>query len=443
MSNAPNSMNANLNSNMAQTSMQNNNNCWSNLPPSMNNNAMQMRAGGSTIANGPNNAPTGITLKLMQEQNPILNAQLSQDSISYVQIQPSHSQAATNPQQQASSLNSSNQSLPPSSNSPSLSSGLSMRFNRNSPVLTTTSSSHLSNSQQAQPQYPSSPNFMNSNLNNSVHSPTQPMNRNAINQNQINQNQMGQMQPAGGQQRLQPTVMQGHRMTMTMNTGQPAQQTYYPASSDNLVSSNQMNVQASGQQVVYGNCVMNNVNTNSMQPQQSPNMSAGNVASSEMVKQGLRAKLGARSHQQMNSNNGGQTMQSRGQMPMMQQQASPMQQQQSSPMHMTHSGHIQSNSNAGPVHHLQMQPSGSSNMSIQQNSSQVPVSQQQSGLTQQTAYGNASGQMASSQQHSPQPLNSALTDEDLDAIGLALSVNDSSFFSFNDLPETNTMVSNC
>ena len=204
--NAPNAqnMNPNLNSNMSQTQLQNSTGCWSNLPPNMSNNQMQMRTGmsagmstsTSAIGNGSNNvnAPTGITLKLMQEQNPILNAQLSQDSISYVQIQPSHPQNTNNPQQHASSLNSSNQSLPPSSNSPSLNSGLSMRFNRNSPVLTATSSGHLANSQQAQPQYPSSPNFMNSSLNNNnLHSPTQ----------QLNRNQMGQMQPAAGQQRLQ------------------------------------------------------------------------------------------------------------------------------------------------------------------------------------------------------------------------------------------------
>lgn len=415
----PNAQQQNLNTNMGQSAMQNQN--WSNLPPNMNNSQMQMRPGGPAI--GMNNGNAG-QVKLMQELNPILNAQLSQESISYVQMQPSHSQSAANPQQASlnSPLNSSNQSLPPSSNSPSLNSGLSMRFSRNSPVLTS-NNQHLANSQQAQqPQYPSSPGFMSSNMNN-VHSPTQPMNRNP------------QMQPTTGQQRLQP--MQQHRM----NVGQPAQQTYYP-SSDNLVSSNQMQQQQqpTGQQVVYSNCGMNsgnmtsnmtgNMNSN-MSTQQSPNNMASGLASSEMVKQGLRAKLGARSHQQMNSNagNSAQTMPpSRGQMPMMQQQqASPMQ-------HMAHAGHLQSNSSAGSVHHLQMQQSNSSNMSsnIQQNSqSQQPM------MNMQTGYGSTSAQLSSSQQHSPQQL----TDEDFDAIGLALSVNnDSSFFSFNDLPEANTMV---
>lgn len=429
----PNAQQQNLNTNMGQSAMQNQN--WSNLPPNMNNSQMQMRPGGPAI--GMNNGNAG-QVKLMQELNPILNAQLSQESISYVQMQPSHSQSAANPQQASlnSPLNSSNQSLPPSSNSPSLNSGLSMRFSRNSPVLTS-NNQHLANSQQAQqPQYPSSPGFMSSNMNN-VHSPTQPMNRNP------------QMQPTTGQQRLQP--MQQHRM----NVGQPAQQTYYP-SSDNLVSSNQMQQQQqpTGQQVVYSNCGMNssnmsggNMNSNmnssnmtsnmtgnmnsNMSTQQSPNNMASGLASSEMVKQGLRAKLGARSHQQMNSNagNSAQTMPpSRGQMPMMQQQqASPMQ-------HMAHAGHLQSNSSAGSVHHLQMQQSNSSNMSsnIQQNSqSQQPM------MNMQTGYGSTSAQLSSSQQHSPQQL----TDEDFDAIGLALSVNnDSSFFSFNDLPEANTMV---
>lgn len=432
-----------LSLNVSQT-MTNQPNNWSNLPPNnMNNpNMNNMRTSTSAIGinnsmvnNSPNanavNVTSTITLKRMQEQNPILNAQLSQDSISYVQVQQ-HSQ---NQSQQASI----NQTLPPSSNSPSSlnlnSSGLSMRFNRNSPVLTATSNSQqqqqqqqqqsqLNNqtqpNQQQQQQYPSPNHYLNNVQN--VPSPTPQI------QQQLNRN----MNTNPNQQRLQ------QQQQPMPNRGMSSGQTYYPVA-ENIVSSNPMNMQQQQQtgqqqqQVVYGNCIMNNVQSS-------------NVASSEYVKQGLRAKcLNARSHQQMTNQQAPQqaqqNIQSRAQL---MQQNQPVQQQQ----HLTSHTHIQSNSStpANTIpHHLQMQQS-TSNLSTSQNSSQIsqPVLSQ--------TYGQASSAQLSSQQqmnsnpqlsqNSPQQLNSSLTDEDLDAIGLALSVNnDSSFFSFNDLSETNTMVS--
>lgn len=432
----PLSQQQNINQQQQQQSIQSNN-CWSNLPPNMNNNNISttLRTSNSSIGNNSNvTTSTGITLKRMQEQNPILNAQLSQDSISYVQIQQhpqqqqQQQQQTLNSQQQSSATLNSNQTLPPSSNSPSLNSGLSMRFNRNSPVLT--NNQHLNNSQQQSQGYPLSPNYMNSTMNNNVHSPVNTGSQ-IQQQQQLNRNQLNST--ANQQQQCVQSAMQGQRTNNIQSINVSSGQTYYP--SDNLINSNTINVQQTGQ-VVYGNCVMNNV-SNLQHQQQSNNMSVvSNVASSEMVKQGLRAKLGARNHQQLN-NSGHQTIQTRAQLPLMQQ--SPSVQQQSS--HLTH---IQPSTTTS-VHYHQIQQqqstsSSSSNLPIQQQSSsqnsiQVPVSQQpvlsQSYSTSSTSQMNSNSQLNSS----------SLTDEDFDAIGLALSVNnDSSFFSFNDLPETNTMV---
>lgn len=388
--------------NMNQSQIQTNN-CWSNLPPNPN---LSTRTSTSIGLNNSinSNVTTGIQKRLQEQQsdpirnNPILNAQLSQDSVSYIQI---HSQ---NPQQQ-NSFNSNQQTLPPpSSNSPSLnSSGLSMRFNRNSPVLTNSSQ------QQTQPnqQYPS-PNYLNSNMN-SVPSPPiqQPINRNST----------------ANQQRLQP--MQGRNINNLNNSlhspvGLNSSQSFYSSDQNIINSSNQMNIQGppssqqqqSGQSIIYSNCVINT--TSGAQPN-------NNISSSEYVKQGLRAKLGARNQQQM----GTQTIQNRAQLPLIQQQQQSQLNIQSSQSHLSH---IQQQPNSSTVRHLQ-QPQQTINTS-------PPNLSNNSGNLNQPF--NQQSQLLS---NSPQ-LNSSLTDEDFDAIGIALSVNnDSSFFDFNnDLPETNAMV---
>lgn len=219
----------------------------------------------------------------MQQQNPMLNAQLSQGPVGFI-TNVTTSTNANNTAPLVSSGTAPNTPQPPNSPSPSLLGN--MRYNRNSPVLSGTTTAGPVNNQ-----YPLSPGF------HGIHSPaTPPM-----------QSQPSQMQsmPNTQQQRTPVRNMPNARMP----------------------SSNMPNASGNNSGYFQNASTINSIPGNSF-----PATQTGYV-NSEYVKQELRARVGARSLQ----NN------------QIQQQQQQQQQQQSSFGAMSHGGGMSLSSNVPQV----------------------------------------------------------------------------------------------